>query len=91
MTILLVKIIPKSKKNEMIGWQDDFLKIRIQAPAEKNKANEELIRFLSKILKIPQKDISIKKGKTTSKKLLYIKTKEPLSKKLNLQKKIEQQ
>jgi uncharacterized protein (TIGR00251 family) len=62
----LVKITPKSSKNEIIGWFDNILKIKIKEIPEKQKANKELISFLSKIFKVPKSSITIAKG-TTSK------------------------
>ena len=42
-----VKVIPRSAKTEIAGTMSDgTLKIRIAAPPDKGKANEELIRFL---------------------------------------------
>ena len=44
---LRVKVIPRSAKTEIVGTMaDGTLKIRIAAPPEKGKANDELIRFL---------------------------------------------
>lgn len=46
--ILRVKVIPRSPKTEFAGaMADGVLKIRIAAPPEKGKANEELLRFLT--------------------------------------------
>lgn len=45
---LRVKVIPRSAETEIAGeMADGTLKIKIAAPPEKGKANEELIRFLS--------------------------------------------
>ena len=45
---LRVKVIPRSPKTEIVGTMaDGTLKIRIAAPPEKGKANDELIRFLA--------------------------------------------
>ncbi len=44
---LRVKVIPRSAQTEIVGTMaDGTLKIRIAAPPEKGKANEELLRFL---------------------------------------------
>lgn len=67
-----VKIIPKSSKNEITESGDDSLKIKIKAIPEHGKANEELIKFLSKHFKVPKSNIEIIKGKTSKNKIVEI-------------------
>ncbi len=68
-----VKIIPQSAKNEIRAiMADDTIKISIQKPPEKNKANEELVAFLSKLLKTKQSEIKIISGFTDTTKLIRI-------------------
>ncbi len=43
-----VKVIPKASKNEIVGWEEDILKVRLTVVPEKGKANEALIALLSK-------------------------------------------
>ena len=42
---------PNSRKSEVLGWDagKKELKVAIAAPAERNKANIELLKFLRKI------------------------------------------
>ena len=56
-----VKVIPNSAKNEIIGFDETSkaYKVRIKAPARDNKANAELIKFLSKII---GKKVAIRSG-----------------------------
>ncbi len=43
-----VKVIPRSAKTEIAGTMaDGTLKVRVAAPPEKGKANEELLKFLT--------------------------------------------
>lgn len=62
--ILMIKVVPNSSKNCIDSFQDGILKVRIQAQPEKGKANEELIRFLSKTFGIPKTAIKILSGET---------------------------
>jgi hypothetical protein len=70
--ILQVKITPNSPTNSLQGWQGDTLRIRISAPPDKNKANEELIDFLATLLDLPKSHIRILTGHTSRLKKLEI-------------------
>lgn len=63
--LLSIKVVPKSNCTEIVGWEGEELKVRIHALPEKNRANEELIRFLSKTLKIPKSSITLIQGETS--------------------------
>ncbi|MBN1646172.1 YggU family protein [Candidatus Woesearchaeota archaeon] len=68
---LLVQVKPNSKKTEVIGFDytSKMLIVAVKAPAEDNKANIELVKFLSRQLK---KQVRIKKGLTNKRKTLEI-------------------
>lgn len=75
---LRIKVIPKSNKTELIEVMESpegekTYKIRIKAAPEKNRANMELINFLSKELGVPKDNIAIISGKTEPLKLIRIK------------------
>lgn len=67
-----VKVIPKSSITEIIEHRDDFLKIKLKSIPEKGKANEELIKFLSKHFKTAKSNIKIIKGETDRNKIVEI-------------------
>jgi uncharacterized protein len=69
---LLVKVIPKSSKNEIVGWENEELKIKLRALPEKGEANEALIAFLAKELKIPKMNIQLVGGLKSRHKRLII-------------------
>jgi uncharacterized protein len=60
--ILDIYVQPGAKKNEIVGLHNGALKIKIKAPPEDGRANEELIKFLSEVLGIPQRQISLISG-----------------------------
>lgn len=70
--ILKIKAVPNSSKNEICGLLDDALKVKIKAPAVENKANEELVKFFSKLLKVPKSSVILKSGGTSKVKTLCI-------------------
>ncbi len=68
-----VKVIPKSSVNKICEkMANGVLKIKITAPAVDNKANEELIEFLSKEMKKKKSQIKIISGFTSREKILEI-------------------
>lgn len=71
--IIEVHIQPNSNENKILSREGNIFKIKIKAPAVENKANEELIKFLSKELNVDRDLIVIKSGKTSKKKLISVK------------------
>ncbi|MEA1962967.1 MAG: DUF167 domain-containing protein [Patescibacteria group bacterium] len=70
---LRLKINPGSAKSEVKNvMADDTIKINISAPAEKGKANKELIKFLSKQFEIDKNNIKIISGAGDRLKLVKI-------------------
>jgi len=71
---IIVKIYlrPKSSKNEIVGPYRDGIKIKVTAPPAEGKANDTLIRFLSKTLEIPLSCIEIIKGHHSREKTVKI-------------------
>jgi len=66
-----VKVIPRSAKTEIVGTMSDgTLKIRIAAPREKGKANDELVRFLAEHYKV--KKVEIISGHTAALKMVRL-------------------
>ena len=66
---LKVLVKPNSKKSEILGYDKNMVKVAIKEPADKNKANKEVIKFFSKLLK---KKVRIKSGLTSREKILEI-------------------
>lgn len=69
---IAVKVQPNARKNEIAGFSNDILRLKIAAPPDKGKANKELIEFLSDTLGLKKNDISILRGLTDHNKLIAI-------------------
>lgn len=67
-----VRVQPGARKNQLLGFQEDVLRVKIAAPPVEGKANRELIVFLSEVLGIRKSDITIEKGATTKRKMVGI-------------------
>lgn len=74
---LTIHLIPKASKNAIEGWTLDargekVLRVKVTAVPEDGKANEVLIKLLSKTLHISQSKISLVRGHTSRIKELQI-------------------
>lgn len=63
--LLHLKIQPNARKTAFMEIFDTFRKVAIKAPPRDGEANAELIRFIAKTYKIPQKEVEIIRGITS--------------------------
>lgn len=57
-----IKVIPNAKKTEVVGIENDMLKLRLAALPVEGRANEELVSFFSKSFKMAKRDVDIISG-----------------------------
>lgn len=75
--IIAIHAVPKSAKNEIIGWVEvenggKALKVKVAAPPEDGKANKELIAFLAKTWGVPKSALELIAGDASRHKRLKI-------------------
>jgi uncharacterized protein (TIGR00251 family) len=67
-------VTPHASKNEIVEvLSDGTIKIRLTAPPVDGKANDALLKFLAKILKVPITSIDILAGAGGRDKLISVK------------------
>ena len=71
-TNIVVQVQPNARRNEVLGFEDGVLHIRIAAPPVKGQANRELIDFLGRLLGVSKASITIEKGLTSRRKVIAI-------------------
>lgn len=71
-TNIVVQVQPNARRNEVLGFEDGVLHIRIAAPPVKGQANRELIDFLGRLLGVSKASITIEKGLTSRRKVVTI-------------------
>ena len=75
---LALKVTPGARKNEILGWEDDYpqvgrvLKVKIAAPPVEGKANKEIILFLARLLQVTKSSIEVIHGTSGRIKLVEI-------------------
>lgn len=65
-----MRLTPKAAADRVDGWEADeqgrpYLKVRVTAPPIEGRANDALIAFLAKRLKLPKSRLSLLAGDTS--------------------------
>ncbi len=72
MVTLIIQVVPRASKNQIVGIQGDTLKIRLNAPPVEGKANDALIQFLAEWLGVARTQIEIIAGHTARRKIVRV-------------------
>lgn len=68
-----LKVVPNKKQNRIVKCEGEFsFKVELKAKPVEGRANQELIKFLAKILGIKQDQIMIVRGTHSHNKVLRI-------------------
>ncbi|MFH1172993.1 MAG: DUF167 domain-containing protein [bacterium] len=67
-----VKIITRAKRNQIVGWENEVLKIKLNAAPIDNKANEVLVDYLAKKWNLAKSEVRIIRGLKSKDKVLEI-------------------
>jgi uncharacterized protein (TIGR00251 family) len=72
MTLIAVKVVPRATKNEIVGWLEGALKIRIQAPPEDGRANRALEELLAEALGLKKNAVTVAAGRSSARKRVEV-------------------
>ncbi len=67
-----VRVSPNAPKNEIVGFIEGVLRVKVAATPEKGKANRELISFLGRVLDVSPGSLAVIKGHTGRSKLIAV-------------------
>lgn len=67
---------PRSSKSEIVGIHDGMLKVKLKSPPVDGQANEALIKYLAKLIKLPKTSVVIAKGDKSKRKKIKLLTKD---------------
>lgn len=70
--ILKVRINPRSSRNQIAGWQDDVLAVKLTAPPVEGAANKACIEFLADQLGVKKSQIALVFGAASRNKVFEI-------------------
>ncbi len=73
-TVLLsLHVQPKASKSRVVGLHDGCLKVAVAAPPIEGRANKEVVKLVAGILGIAARQVTVKTGALSRKKLLVVK------------------
>lgn len=70
--LLRVRVLPRSRANRILGWQDGRLRISLTAPPVEGAANEALLRFLAEVLGVKRRELSLVSGQSGREKTVAV-------------------
>ena len=65
---LLLSVQPGAKRDEIVGWQGDRLRVKVAAPPVEGAANRALVKFLAKSLGVKRSQIELVRGEKSREK-----------------------
>jgi hypothetical protein len=70
--MLLIRVVPRGKRDEIAGLRDGRLLVRTTAPPAEGAANERVLEFLAKALSVRRKDLDIVSGERARDKRILV-------------------
>jgi len=70
--MLRVRVNPRSSRNQVTGWHDETLSVKITAPPVDGAANKACIEYIAVLLGVKKSQISIISGITSRDKSFMI-------------------
>jgi len=67
---LSVHAVPRASRTEMKGGHDGALRLRVAAPPVDGAANDEIVRYFSKLFRVPASSIEMASGASSKRKVI---------------------
>lgn len=71
-TLLRVRVNPRSSRNQVTGWQEDTVNIKLTAPPVEGAANKAALEFIAERLRLKKSQVSLSSGATSREKIFEI-------------------
>jgi len=67
-----VRVTPRASRDELAGWRDGVLRVRVAAPPVEGRANAAVARLLARALGVPKSAVGIMAGTGAREKLVEV-------------------
>jgi uncharacterized protein (TIGR00251 family) len=69
---LRVRVTPGARRDEIVGWRGDALRVRVRVAPEKGKANEAVCALIAKAVGVAGRGVSVERGHASRDKVLVV-------------------
>ena len=70
--LVFVKVVPGSRRDEVVGPYGERLKVKVAAPAEDGRANRAVCRLIAEKVGVAEREVTVIVGQTHPEKTLRI-------------------
>ena len=70
--VVSVRVQPRARRDEIVGWQGSTLRLRVTAPPVDGRANDAVIGVLAEAIGVPRAAVGLVSGATSRNKLFRI-------------------
>ena len=71
-SLLHVRVQPRARRNEVLGWQGRALRVRVTAAPEAGDANRAVTALIARALGVPPSAVELVRGSASRDKLFHV-------------------
>jgi uncharacterized protein (TIGR00251 family) len=69
---ITVRLTPRSSRDQIVGWREESLLVRVKAPPVDGRANDALLKLIAEALELPSTALTLVSGHTARNKRVRI-------------------
>lgn len=71
-TRLSLRVTPRASRDEVVGWRDGALRVRVTAPPAGGEANQAALALLARALRVPRSTMAVVSGASGRTKVVLV-------------------
>jgi len=72
-----IRVQPKSSRDQVVGYREGVLQLRVTAPPDKGRANAAVVSMLAQALGVAKSRVRIVRGQTSRNKVVTVESLSP--------------
>lgn len=70
--VIRVRVRPRASRDEIVGWREDTLRLRVSAPPLNRRANDAVVELISRTAGVARSAVSVVAGERGRDKLVRV-------------------